>query len=867
MKRIALSRSLTLLSLLILLFAAGLYGIFNKESLLAGLITPRLAGTGLSDIRLQQLAVSNNSLTLESISFVYKAPHTSGLSATITMSHIQGNLRWSQLLSHPIKSLTIGNLNVEVIGTPFQNPDIPPIETTTETQPLTLTQFIPATLAEQLPVDVLIIDAWKVHWKDKQAAGTFHSRNAETGLTASLALADTNLDIILNSTDKIPLTLTADWVNQNNKQASLTAKLIGPTTNTVQQASPDLLLQIDTNVTLKPILDLLADKQSWLQTYIKPFTSLTQKINTGLDTLQSDQLIVSGELSLHGSFAQTDAFVPPLALQQFFASNNAKSNMPQAGEILGDITLNSQLSITQKDQNIEAVSQATSHITLTKNSWQLIAASPTDPSTNQAAKDKDYLAISGNTPWLSKSSLLGTFLKNAKQQYLEDLQGAFKFSSQSATIKGSGLTPTKITLQNTRLAFSDSKKIPVNLQLKSPNSVINTPFAKLNAQSDIQLSISAGPKKNTLHHWQGVIKRQQLSTTETETTLKANSPELAIDLSANLHSTTHLTSQEQSINYQVNSNNIATSYALLKQSLPSAFKLPPSLRSLDFSQGQVTMQGTYSKTSDRKNNVTQHHNVNWQGQNIVGLYDDLVFEELSTTGSIEGLPGYTAIKSSAPIAVSIKTLRVGTNIEDINWIGQIYTSQPNFDSLVVQTTEFNARMFKGDLALIEPFDYSLAGGNAVATLKAKAWQLGELVALQKQPIQAQGILDGNLDLILSKEGLAIPEGTLFARPPGGTIRYPLSQTQSIIASSPELDLAMRMLDNFNYKALSSTISLTTRGELHIGLNLNGRNPAEYNGRNVEFNINVDQNVLPLLESLRLSDQVIKHIEKKIKQRF
>ena len=74
---------------------------------------------------------------------------------------------------------------------------------------------------------------------------------------------------------------------------------------------------------------------------------------------------------------------------------------------------------------------------------------------------------------------------------------------------------------------------------------------------------------------------------------------------------------------------------------------------------------------------------------------------------------------------------------------------------------------------------------------------------------------------------------------------------------------MGLLEDFRYEVLRSDVDLDSRGNLLLGLSLEGSNPARYDGRAVRFNINLEQNLDPLLQSLRLSDSLVEKVERRV----
>ena len=99
--------------------------------------------------------------------------------------------------------------------------------------------------------------------------------------------------------------------------------------------------------------------------------------------------------------------------------------------------------------------------------------------------------------------------------------------------------------------------------------------------------------------------------------------------------------------------------------------------------------------------------------------------------------------------------------------------------------------------------------------------------------------------------------------PGGSIRFtPSASNAALAGSSPELGLAMQLMQDFRYQLLRSDVFLDRAGNLQLGLSLGGHNPGYNDGQRVNFNINLEQNLFPLLQSLRLSDTLVEQLQEK-----
>jgi hypothetical protein len=184
---------------------------------------------------------------------------------------------------------------------------------------------------------------------------------------------------------------------------------------------------------------------------------------------------------------------------------------------------------------------------------------------------------------------------------------------------------------------------------------------------------------------------------------------------------------------------------------------------------------------------------------------------------------------------------------------------------VVNIEALSADMFGGQVLLPEPHEWDFGAGTNNFTLRAENWRLADLVALQlDQDIQARGTLEGELPVTVTGGRIIIANGYLQALAPGGHIRYIANDASMALASgSPELALALDLLDDFQYKVLSTRVTLDEAGHLLLGLSLEGSNPEQFDGRPINFNINLEQNIDPLLQSLRLSDKLVERLEERI----
>ncbi|MEM1111840.1 MAG: YdbH domain-containing protein [Pseudomonadota bacterium] len=296
----------------------------------------------------------------------------------------------------------------------------------------------------------------------------------------------------------------------------------------------------------------------------------------------------------------------------------------------------------------------------------------------------------------------------------------------------------------------------------------------------------------------------------------------------------------------------------------TVFKALADLNLLDIdlavAGGSLTLESLVQLDSDGTP-IGQQASI--QLESVDGVYDEeYAFSGLSLGGAWEGLDVWRTL---TPFEVVVESVNPGIDISDIR--ARVSMPRPTpLSAPYVNVEAFSIAMFGGRVYLPEPRPWDFAAQSNTVTLRADDWQLADMVALQTgQDIQAMGVLEGELPVTVAEGRIVIENGYLRALPPGGTIRYIADEaTRALAASSSELQLAVDLLSEFEYEVLSSRVELDRQGNLLMGLSLAGRNPNQHSGKPVNFNINVEQNLDPLLQSLRLNDRLLQELENRLR---
>ncbi|MCC5886479.1 MAG: YdbH domain-containing protein [Gammaproteobacteria bacterium] len=163
-------------------------------------------------------------------------------------------------------------------------------------------------------------------------------------------------------------------------------------------------------------------------------------------------------------------------------------------------------------------------------------------------------------------------------------------------------------------------------------------------------------------------------------------------------------------------------------------------------------------------------------------------------------------------------------------------------------------------------DFDLATGSGYLPLAVTGVHLSAVLGLMQDPaLDGSGILDGSLPLRLKAMNPMVEQGWLAVRPPGGVLSYVAAAHVLAGIEQPALRLTMRAVRDLRYQRLESRVDYTEDGILTLAVNLLGSNPEIEGGRPIQLNLNVTQNLLTLLQSLRLSDNIEQQLQRRMQR--
>jgi hypothetical protein len=86
-------------------------------------------------------------------------------------------------------------------------------------------------------------------------------------------------------------------------------------------------------------------------------------------------------------------------------------------------------------------------------------------------------------------------------------------------------------------------------------------------------------------------------------------------------------------------------------------------------------------------------------------------------------------------------------------------------------------------------------------------------------------------------------------------------------SAPGTEFVFRILRELNYNSLQASADYLPQGDLLLGIELKGMSPYVDEKRPVHFNLNLEQNLLKLLQSLRYIEGLNEELDKNVQEYY
>jgi hypothetical protein len=725
-----------------------------------------------------------------------------GLGYTAELSNLAVDFHWRSLLQGAVQMVKLDALEVSLA----QSGDTPRSDSTEPTT-VNLSRQLPGLLHATLPVDVLDIKRWQVTYGLPGRVPIVATGSLQLAQQLELQLQSSHLGGHLDA--RLWTQGSGAWPRIDVALKDGVATLMNVNTQASQADDHSWLWDVQAQLDFAPLLQ-------WLRHLDTHESAVNLPVPEGL--------LLEGSSSLVGQFYHADTIdLKPPTMQHLLTqigadivTQNRIARLDYAGVLSG---LAADLPVGLK--------LAEGRVAVTVGAAELRA----NLHTAGLSLSKDTLQ------WLGWGESIPLSWKNPQTIELAPLAG----QSLNVQLRNNEL---QIGNQRSRLRFD---KLRVDTSLEADDTL----RGDLSLRGDLAVHLQQQdlpPLRVELSH-SGSLEQSQFSVS------LHDQPQT---LELGLHGKGNVRSGVGSATANLHSQNLAAAGQAILPLLRKFGLLDKSYK-LAVTAGRASLDSKIRSRGYRLDQLAQQSQ--FVLAQVTGGYNGIKVEEFGLSANWEGIDRW---RTMGPARLSIGKLNAGFELRNIQAKLALPEATP-IGQPTMLVKSFSSDVFGGRMSLAKPEKWGVGAQTNSATVDVQGWQLSQLVALQQNPdIQAQGVLHGQLPITINGGRLLIDKGYLRAQAPGGRIRYTARDASRAMAqSSSQLRDALEIMEDFYFDKLGSEVDLDASGNLLLSLALAGSNPDYSGGRRINFNLNLAQNIDPLLQSLRLSGSLARQLEDRV----
>ena len=295
---------------------------------------------------------------------------------------------------------------------------------------------------------------------------------------------------------------------------------------------------------------------------------------------------------------------------------------------------------------------------------------------------------------------------------------------------------------------------------------------------------------------------------------------------------------------------------------------PWTFPDLDVTHGTVSGSGniTFNISTDKIDspfNIKRLHGI-VDLEEIGGFLKPTIMEGLTTRIEILGEEEKLRIPATP---LHIKNIQSVVGLTDT---ALLFSTKPFHPSSLptLSITKLGTHLLGGMVSLSDSVIDPSAADHEV-TLNVHGLDLNEILGLEQQEtLKGTGKLDGILPLSIAGKDVTVKQGAIQGRAPGGTLQFTVDEETASAwsESQPQLDLIVKSLENYHYSKLEVGVDYAKNGILKLATTLEGKNPDFRNGVPIHFNLNIEENIPALIQSLSLVQGLEENIENMMEER-
>lgn len=285
--------------------------------------------------------------------------------------------------------------------------------------------------------------------------------------------------------------------------------------------------------------------------------------------------------------------------------------------------------------------------------------------------------------------------------------------------------------------------------------------------------------------------------------------------------------------------------------------LPASLKPLQIQSGSAEVSGWLAinykdwhlKASPRLSDLSLSWDETTQVQGVSLTTDLELNQSLNLTG-----------QGSLDVQQTDSGIRIYGPRVDFKLNGQLP------EEIQLSLSPFSLSVLDGIIALpaltFNPLHPTIDTRVAVAAL-----DLQDILALYPQEgLYGSGMLGGELPIRIDGDRVEINNGQLLSSAEGGVIRYqPTPEIALMGQQNPGVKMALNALTDLRFELLDLGFDYQPDGDAFFRARLKGYNPDWQQGRPIDLNLNIEENLLDLWRTLQLSNQVTDTIDRRFQR--
>ncbi|EAS41254.1 YdbH domain-containing protein, partial [Photobacterium profundum] len=234
---------------------------------------------------------------------------------------------------------------------------------------------------------------------------------------------------------------------------------------------------------------------------------------------------------------------------------------------------------------------------------------------------------------------------------------------------------------------------------------------------------------------------------------------------------------------------------------------------------------------------------------LSGYYKGFHFANVDSSTTILFSP--QGIKSKFPISVHAELIHLGVLFNNVSMVFELDTEKEKY-----HLNRVFAEVFGGNISTHNVSSNSLTTIESIPIVIHNLHLEQALAHIEHEEIELTGILDGQIPLAIHEGLPVVTNGKLHSRYPGGVLRYlEGSRIDKNVEAAGENSILVvsKILKNYNYDALAIDIDYSKEGKLKASSRFKGRNPQFQNGRPVNLNLNIEDDIPALLKTMNAID--------------